>query len=117
MRDGPGIWEVVRVDFPHADTATLAARPAVVIASPAATDVFRIIWVLMITSSRHTKWPDDVLVTDLAQAGLSRPSVIRTGKIAAIDHRYVSALGQLSEPDRASVRGRLRLHLGPALLI
>jgi hypothetical protein len=78
---GPAIWDVVREEFPHADTTTLAVRPALIFSSPAATEVFGIVWVMMITSSRHTPWPDDVWVTDLARAGLSRPSVVRTGKI------------------------------------
>jgi mRNA interferase MazF len=112
---GVAIWDVVRVEFPHADTATLAVRPALVFASPAATESFGIVWVMMITSSRHTPWPDDVWVTDLARAGLSPPSVVRTGKIASIDSRNSRRLGQLSDLDRAKVSACLRRHLGSAL--
>jgi mRNA interferase MazF len=115
MPGGAAIWDVVRVEFPHADTPALAVRPALIFAKPAATEVFGIVWVMMITSSRHTPWPDDVRVTDLARAGLSRSSVVRTGKIASIDSRNVRPLGQLSEPDRAKVSACLRRHLGSAL--
>jgi mRNA-degrading endonuclease toxin of MazEF toxin-antitoxin module len=111
------IWEVVRVDFPHADTQAVAGRPALVIASPPANDTFGIVWVLMITSSRHAAWPDDVAITDLAKAGLSRPSVIRTAKIAAIDSRQATILGDLGEADRVQVAACLKRHLHAALRV
>jgi len=46
-------WDIVRVDFPFADQAATRRRPALVIAAPAATDAFSIVWVLMITSATH----------------------------------------------------------------
>jgi mRNA interferase MazF len=110
-------WDVVRIGFPYADSDTDGVRPALVVATPAATDTFGIVWVLMITSARHAPWPDDVAITNLAAAGLSRPSVIRTGKIAAIDSRLVTTIGRLSEPNRASVSERLKQHIGPVLQI
>lgn len=109
------IWDIVRVNFPHADSDAVGARPALIVASPAATDAFGILWVLMITSARHAPWPDDVAITDLATAGLSRPSIVRTGKIAAIDSRLVRTIGRISELNREAVRERLRQHIGPAL--
>jgi mRNA interferase MazF len=108
-------WDIVRIGFPYADRDTGGVRPALVVATPAATDTFGIVWVLMITSARHAPWPDDVAVIDLAAAGLSHPSVIRTGKIAAIDSRLVTTIGRLSEPNRASVSECLKRHIGPAL--
>jgi mRNA interferase MazF len=77
--------------------------------------MFGILWVLMITSSRHAAWPDDVPITDLAMAGLSRPSMIRTAKIAAIDTAHAAPLGHLCDADSANVGACLRRHLGSAL--
>ena len=78
-------WDIVRVNFPHADSEAVGTYPALIVASPAATDAFGIVWVLLITSARHAPWPDDVAITDMATAGLSQPGIVRTGKIAAID--------------------------------
>jgi mRNA interferase MazF len=108
-------WDTVRIDFPYADSNSGAVRPAVVVATPAATGTFGIVWVLMITSAWQAPWPDDVAVSDLAAAGLSHASVVRTGKIATIDSRLVATIGCLSEPDRAGVSERLKQHIGSAL--
>lgn len=110
-------WDIVRVNFPHANSDAAGARPALIVASPRATDAFDIVWVLMITSARHAAWPDDVAITDLTAAGLSQPSIVRTGKIAAIDSRLVTTIGNLCEPNREAVRERLRQHIGPALTL
>ena len=109
------VWDVVRVEFPCADSDAVGVRPALVIAMLPATDNLGIVWVLMITSARHSAWPDDVAVSDLVAAGLSRESVVRTSKIAAIDGRRVATIGCLSEVDRAIVRDRLKQHIGPVL--
>ena len=64
---------MVRIALPHADTAAGSVRPGLAIATPAATDTFGIVWLLMTTSARHAGWPDDVAVDDPASAGLSTP--------------------------------------------
>jgi mRNA interferase MazF len=114
---GTQVWDVVRVDFLYADSAAGGVRPGLAIATPAATDTFGIVWILMITSARHARWPDDVAVDDLAAAGLSHASVIRTGKIAAIDARLLATIGRLAKPNRAAVTERLIRHLGLALAV
>lgn len=108
-------WDVVRVDFPYADKPTARPRPALVVATPEATDVFGLAWVLMITSARHAPWPYDVAITDLISTGLPRPSLIRTAKIATIDRRLIATVGRLSAQDRHAVRAGLQRQLGDAL--
>jgi mRNA interferase MazF len=108
-------WDIVRMDFPYADSNTGTVRPALVVATPAATGTFNIVWVLMITSARHSPWPGDVAVSDLPAAGLSHPSIVRTAKIAAIDSRLAETIGRLSEADRAAVSQHLRQQFGQAL--
>ena len=49
-------WDIVRVDFAVANQAATRPRPALVIAAPAATDGFAILWVLMITSAARERW-------------------------------------------------------------
>ncbi len=108
-------WDVVRVDFPYADETVARPRPALVIATPAATPAFGMVWVLMITSARHASWPQDVPITNLPATGLPRPSLIRTAKIATIDDRLVTAVGRLSDLDQRAVAACLKRHLGTAL--
>jgi mRNA interferase MazF len=108
-------WDVVRVDFPYADEPIARPRPALVIATPTATPTFGMVWVLMITSARHAPWPEDVPITDLTTAGLSRASLTRTAKIAAIDSRFAATIGHLSDLDRRAVAECLKRQLAAAL--
>jgi len=117
MSNAAQVWDIVRVGFPLVDTNTVRVRPGLVIATPSATDTFGIVWVLMITSARHQRWPDDIVISDLSSTGLPHPSVIRTGKIAAIDSRVAAPVGRLTEADREAVRQRLKQHFGPALAV
>jgi mRNA-degrading endonuclease toxin of MazEF toxin-antitoxin module len=107
-RDGPAVWDIVRVEFPYADQSATRRRPALVIATPAVEQPFTLLWLAMITSARHAAWPGDVTVTDLAAAGLSRPSYVRTSKVATIDSRYVETIGRLPTGDQANVASFLR---------
>ena len=108
-------WDIVRVDFPFADQAATRRRPALVIATPAATDAFSIVWMLMITSATHEPWPLDVPISDLQLGGLSHACVVRTGKVTTLDSRLAARIGELSVADRAKVAARLRALLGSVL--
>ena len=110
-------WDIVRVDFPFADEARTRRRPALVIAVLPATEAFSIVWALMITSAAHDTWPGDVPVSDLGLAGLPRPSVVRTGKVAALDARLVERVGVLSAADRGRVTASVRKALGVVLMV
>ena len=96
-------WDIVRVDFPFADQASTRHRPALVIAAPAATDAFAVLWVLMITSAAHQGWPLDVPTSDLGLGGLTHVGVVRVGKVTTLDSRLATRIGELSAPDRAEV--------------
>jgi mRNA interferase MazF len=100
---GFAVWDVVRVAFLYADAPTTRSRPALVIATPAVENDFAVLWVLMITSARRGLWPLDVMVSDLTAAGLSHPCVVRPGKIATLDARLASRIGQLAAADRPRV--------------
>jgi mRNA-degrading endonuclease toxin of MazEF toxin-antitoxin module len=109
------VWDIVRVDFPFADEATTRRRPALVIATPAATDAFSIVWVLMITSAVHERWATDVPISDLRRGGLSRACVVRTSKVTALDSRLVTPIGELAAIDRGGVAACLNDLLAAAL--
>ncbi len=108
-------WDIVRVDFPFADQAATRRRPALVIAAPAATGAFTVLWVLMITSAARERWPLDVPISDLPLGGLSHACVVRVGKVTTLDERLAARIGELSTPDRAEVAAGLGMLLSPVL--
>ena len=108
-------WDIVRVDFPFADRAATRRRPALVIATPAATDTFAVLWVLMITSASRERWPLDVLVSDIQLGGLTHACVVRVNKVTTLDQRLAARIGELSTPDRIKVATGLGTLLSPVL--
>jgi mRNA interferase MazF len=108
-------WDIVRVDFPFADRAATRRRPALVIAAPAATDAFAVLWVLMITSAVRESWPLNVPVSDLRLGGLTHPCVVRVSKVTTLDERLAARIGELSAPDRVKIATGLRTLLSPVL--
>jgi mRNA interferase MazF len=108
-------WDIVRVDFPFSDQAAMRHRPALVIATPAATEAFSILWVLMITSAARERWPLDVAISDLRIGGLSHACVVRTSKVTALDSRLAMRIGELAVVDRAKVAACLSDLLGSVL--
>ncbi len=108
-------WDIVRVDFPFADQAATRRRPALVIAAPEATGEIAILWVLMITSAAHERWPLDVPISDLKRGGLSHASVVRVVKATTLDARLATRIGELAVADRPKVASGLRALLEVAL--
>lgn len=108
-------WDIVRVDFPFADEATIRRRPALVIATPSATDAFSMLWVLMITSAARGRWRLDIPISDLRLGGLSHPCVVRTSKVTTLDSRLAVRIGTLAAADRPKVAACLGDLLGDVL--
>ena len=111
----PSVWDVVQVDFPFADRAEVRRRPALVIAVAHVHDDFSLLWLAMITRATAGRWPFDASIVDHEAAGLLRPGVVRTSKIASIDARLASRTGTLTTADRTVVAATLRTLLGPVL--
>lgn len=107
----PAIGKVVRVPFPYTDAETRQRRPALVVAGAGENDAPRLLWVLMITSAGHRRWPGDIDIPDLAGAGLPVPSLIRTAKIATIDTNRAEPLGEIDTTTLAAVRSTLAQRL------
>jgi mRNA interferase MazF len=107
-------WDVVRVPFPYTDRPVRQWRPAVVVAGGRLAATHGLLWVLMVTSAENRRWPEDVVVSDPALAGLPAPSVVRTAKIATIDAEDAERIGALPRADRRKVVGHIAQILGPA---
>lgn len=108
------IWDIVKVPFPYTNRPVQQFRPALVIANILADPAPELVWVLMITSEENRSWPGDISITDLGEAGLPAPSIVRTAKIATMDIKYASRIGQLTQKDRNQIIYRIRGILMPA---
>ena len=97
------VWDVVKVPFPYTNRPIQQRRPALVVACQRAEGMPALLWVLMITSAAHRRWPCDVEVTDLVVAGLPSPSIVRPAKIATMDADDAEWAGRLPRPDRHAV--------------
>jgi mRNA interferase MazF len=113
---GYEVWDLVKVPFPYTNRPIQQRRPALVVAVPQAPGAPELLWVLMVTSVANRGWPGDVVVSDLAAAGLPAASVIRTAKIATIEAQDAERIGTLPDTDRAPVAGALRDSLARALI-
>jgi len=104
-------WDVVKVPFPYTDRPVRQRRPALIVAAGDLQAEHGLLWLVMITSAANRGWPGDVVVSDLAAAGLPAPSIVRPAKIATIDPRDAERLGALPPADRSAVRAYLRERL------
>ena len=104
-------WTTVRVPFPYVERPVRYHRPALVLALLCPVDRVGLAWVMMITSLENAGWRGDVPITDLAQAGLRHPSLIRTAKLAIIDQNQAEAIGAIGVRERQAVESWLASYL------
>lgn len=107
------VWDIVKVPFPHTNRPVRQRRPALVVVTPAAQGVPALLWVLMVTSAANRGWTGDVTISDLTQAGLPAPSIVRSAKIATIEATDAEPIGHLPLPDRQQIAAILHQTLGP----
>src|SRR5437773_9500265 len=105
------VWDIVKVPFPYTDRPVRQRRPALVVAAGELETAHGLLWLVMVISAANRGWPGDVVVSDLAVAGLPIPSIIRPAKIATIEARDAEPLGKLPPSDRRAVRRYLRERL------
>lgn len=96
--------DVVIVPFPFTERAAAKRRPALVCSSRAYNDRSAHVVLAMITTATQTPWPGDVVLGDLATAGLPAPSTVRW-KLFTLDAALVlRRAGTLAPSDRAACR-------------
>ncbi|MFP4209078.1 MAG: type II toxin-antitoxin system PemK/MazF family toxin [Wenzhouxiangella sp.] len=102
---------VVKVPFPFTDRHAQKQRPALILSTGDFGKRSGHSVMAMITSAKHSAWPLDIEITDLAAAGLPSPCLVRM-KLFTLDHRLVlGQIGRLSAQDRQSVSEALSLLL------
>ena len=101
-------FDVVVVPFPYTDRTTSKRRPALVLSDHSNFNgrIGQCV-MAMITSTQHSAWPLDVDISDLDQAGLPAPSMIRM-KLFTLDQRLiVRHCGTLADGDQLAVQAAL----------
>ena len=103
--------DIVVVPFPYADRLAQKRRPALVVSNDDL-HALGLIWAVMITSAKNSSHPRDFVLSDLARAGLSSPSIIRPTKIACLEpSRILRVAGTVSEVETTEICARARSFL------
>lgn len=105
-------FDVVVVPFPFSERRATKRRPALVVSKAEFNRSHRHLVLAMITSSAHERWPSDVAISDLGEAGLGAPSLVRL-KLFTLDRALVRRrIGALGAKDRSLVASMLETHIG-----
>lgn len=104
-------YSVVVVPFPFTDQNQVKRRPALVLSKSEYQKQNHHVTLLMITSAKHSAWPDDYLLQHLDITGLTSSSLVRQ-KIFTLDIQLIlERIGKLSSRDKTEVIKRLKAHL------
>ncbi len=102
--DNYNFGDIVLLQLPFTDPNVSKRRPVLVVLDVGDRDI-----VVMRITSKITRTPFDIEVTNWQQAGLLRKSIVRTHKVNTIEKNLVDRqLGRLTEGDRQRVRDRIR---------
>lgn len=104
--------DIVRVPFPHVENDETRSRPALVISNTPIGPEGGLFWAMMVTNALRPGWPGDLIIEDLAAAGLSHPSKIRTAKIATLEAQGAEPIGRIDYALLADVLERITAYLG-----
>ena len=108
-------WDIVRVPFPYVERPVRQHRPALIVAANGDEQDRGLLWLAMITSAANRGWRGDVAISDLREAGLPVPSVVRPAKLATFEECDADRLGRLPASDRSAVAHYLRNRLQAVL--
>jgi mRNA interferase MazF len=97
------------VEFPFSDKPRQKGRPALVLTDPEFVRATGNVTVAMITSARHSGWPGDCAIGDLAAAGLKHDSMVRMRFTSIAAPRVGRLQGLLAAEDRRRVIDALQV--------
>ncbi len=97
-------FDTVVVPFPFTDQTASKRRPALVVSRAEFNLAENHSVLAMITSAEQSHWLADYSISNLQEAGLSNPCVIRL-KLFTLDHRLIlRKAGKLSAVDQRRLR-------------
>lgn len=97
------LGDVVVVPFPFVDAAAEKRRPSVILSRQAFNESNGHSICAMITTATRSNWPSDIIIEDLATAGLKQPCVVRWKLFTLPNEIILRRAGKLGEPDRDNV--------------
>lgn len=100
-------YQTVVVPYPFHEIPVTKRRPALVLSGRRFNEENGQTLVAMITTAKATAWPSDIVIRDLAAAGLQRPCVLRFRFQTLPNEIFVRAIGQLSGFDRLACERQL----------
>ncbi|MGH6945185.1 MAG: type II toxin-antitoxin system PemK/MazF family toxin [Geminicoccaceae bacterium] len=100
-------FEIAVVPFPFVDAPRTKPRPALVLSVGQFNRENGHTLLAMITSAKHTRWPSDYAIRDLAPTGLRVACVVRW-KLFTLDNRLMRPrIGHLGNRDARDCRAAL----------
>ena len=109
------IGDVVWIPFPFVERIEFKSRPALVLTGRQIGLDETLIWAAMISSAARARWPGDIVIDDLALAGLPGGSVVRTSKIVTLVAAQRRLIGRLSVNQISEVVRQIDATLTPPL--
>ena len=92
-------FEIVVVPFPFMDQPGSKPRPAIILSDQKFNRSGNSI-LAMITTTSHSQWPGDTIISDRKKAGLSIDCMVRL-KLFTLDNKLISRrIGQLAMVDK-----------------
>jgi mRNA interferase MazF len=102
-------FDVVVYAFPYVEKAGFVKRPALILSEYKCFGAGSgVSIVAMITSAKASVWPLDISISDLSNAGLTNPCIVRMKLNTAANDLIERRIGSLSDVDRQAVTGSLR---------
>jgi mRNA interferase MazF len=95
--------DVVIVPFPFVDIAAAKRRPSLILSQLTFNQTHRHSICAMITTAARSKWPSDLVIEDIKNAGLPRTCVIRWKLFTLPNEIILRQAGKLATGDRSNV--------------
>ena len=102
-------FDVIVVPFPFTERTPTKKRPALIISDATEFNKSTKKSVMaMITTASHSPWALDVLIMDLASAGLKAKSIVRMKFFTLDDALVIKKIGKLATGDRDRLQKSLQ---------
>ncbi|MEI9803955.1 MAG: type II toxin-antitoxin system PemK/MazF family toxin [Pseudolabrys sp.] len=102
------IGDVVVLPFPFVDIAAEKRRPSLVLSRQDFNGSNGHSICAMITTASQTNWPSDIVITDLAAAGLRHACVVRFKLFTLPNAIILKRAGSLADSDRNKIAAAAR---------
>jgi mRNA interferase MazF len=96
-------FDVILVLFPFTERKGHTQRPAIVLSDADFNALHQHSIAAMVTTAATTRWPSDVAIKDVVQAGLMVPSVARAKLFTVADGLVIGRIGGLTDADADAI--------------